>query len=464
MGVTVNTNMSALNAGRMLNKTQTNLSKSFERLSSGLRINRAADDAGGLKISQRLTSQIRGLDQAMRNANDGISLVQTTEGALNETSDILQRMRELSVQSANDSYTTADRQSLQDEVDALVDELDRISANTTFNGRNVLDGSFENMSLQVGADSNQTITISINGASSEDIGQVYASGEGTVTKAIEAGVNDLVINGKTIENSNDGAYGKDSDSAYSIAKSINNSDTGVRAEVATTSYTAAAATGLAASDTLSINGVEIVADAGTGMTAQETAQAINEYSTQTGVNADVNQDGKLVLTAEDGRNIKVTAGDAGSFTGVATEVVTRSSINLKSAESFTVVDANDILGLTAGGGAGTTYNDANGTSIKTIDISTAAGAQDAITSVDNALDTISTRRGELGAIQNRLESTISNLGNINENLNGARSRLLDVDFASETVQMSKGMLLQQAGASILAQAKSSNQFAVSLLQ
>ena len=462
MGVSINTNVAALNAGRMLNKTQANLSKSFERLSSGLRINRAADDAGGLKISQRLTSQIRGLGQAMRNANDGISLVQTTEGALGETSDILQRVRELSVQSANDSYTTADRQSLQDEVSALVSELDRISENTTFNGRNVLDGSFDNMSLQVGADANQTISISIRGASSEDMGQVYSSDAGTTAGAIEAGVNDLVINGKTIENSIDGAYGKDSDSAYAVAKAINNSDTGVQAEVGTTSYTAAAVGGLAANDSLTINDVEIVADAGAGgMSAQETAEAINENTTQTGVTANVNQDGELVLNAEDGRNINVTAADAGSFTGVTTEVATSGTITLKSAESFVVDDSSNILGL---GIDETTYNNANGTSIKTIDISTATGAQDAITSVDNALNTISTRRGELGATQNRLESTISNLGSINENLTGARSRLLDVDFATETVNMSKGMLLQQAGASILAQAKSSNQFAVSLLQ
>jgi flagellin len=273
MALTVNTNVGSLNAQRNLSNSQGALAKSMQRLSSGLRINSAKDDAAGLAISDRMTAQIRGLNQAVRNANDGISLAQTAEGALSETTNILQRMRELAVQSANGTNTTSDRTSLNAEFSQLQAEIDRIANNTSFNGQVLLDGTFSTtgMSFQIGADANQTISVSIGGATQATLG------------------------------------------------------------------------------------------------------------------------------------------------------------------------------------------------VDSLSVGSASGAQSAITAIDSAIDAVDTTRGSLGAVQNRFESTISNLSNISENLSAARSRILDADIAAETSAMTKNNILQQAGVSILAQANQTPQLALSLL-
>jgi flagellin len=200
MGLFINTNLSSLNAQRRLTSTSNMLGRSFERLSSGLRINGAKDDAAGLAITNRITAQVRGLNQAVRNSNDGISLAQTAEGALNETTNILQRMRELSVQSANDTNNTADRQSLQAEIAQLKDELDRIATTTNFNGNKLLDGSFLAREIQVGANVGETLSVSVASASTKDLARQarYPSSRTNANFVSSGQLTGFMVNGTTV--------------------------------------------------------------------------------------------------------------------------------------------------------------------------------------------------------------------------------------------------------------------------
>lgn len=463
--ISVNTNVAAINAGRQLGKTQFGLSKTFEKLSSGLRINRAADDAGGLKIGQRLTAQIKGIGQAMRNANDGISLVQTAEGALDESSNILQRLRELSVQATNDTYTTSDRESLQDEANALISDLNRIAENTTFNGQSLLDGGFTNKKLHVGADSEQTITVSLNSARADDLGHIVRQ-DSTSNVATDETTDGLQINGVQVKDSalyaSASGDGRSSTSAYAKARAINATGAGVKAVALETTITDSSTTAFSTSTTdaaLNINGVDIYSGDGVSKTVSQVISDVNDRSGDTGVTASAATGGGITLTAEDGRDIIIT--NSGTTAGVlSSDSTTSGKIRLISSEDVEIVDSNtDSIGFAAGLLSIDTANTVSG-----IDLTTHAGAEEAIDRLDGALGTVSTRRGELGAVQNRLETAISNLANVSENLNSARSRIMDVDFATETVSMTKGLMMQQAGASVLAQAKASSQFALSLLQ
>ncbi|MFA5700430.1 MAG: flagellin [Desulfuromonas sp.] len=395
MALTINTNVASLNAQRNLGASQADLNKSMQRLSSGLRINSAKDDAAGLAISDRMTAQIRGLNQAVRNSNDGISLAQTAEGALQESTNILQRIRELSVQSANDTNTETDRVSLQAEVGQLQQELDRIATTTEFNGKTLLDGSQTAASaftFQVGANAgvDQTISFGIASAQTADLGEAKAGVLVASATVAEGSTSQLKFTADTA-----GASGNVS---YEVV--VNMSAAGVSATAATLSGT-----------TITIN----VASGTSTLTAAAAASAINGAS---GITAEVSA---------------VT--DAADFAADGTSTVSMS------------------------GGA----DDVETTNVKGIDISTRAGAVAAITSVDNALAEIDASRGELGAVQNRFESTIANLSNVSENLSAARSRILDADIAEETSNMTKQNILQQAGVSILAQANQAPQLALSLL-
>ncbi|WP_295401269.1 flagellin [uncultured Thiocystis sp.] len=357
MAMVINTNVASLNAQRNITKSQGSLSQSMERLSSGLRINSAKDDAAGSAIVSRLTSQVKGLDQAVRNANDGISLVQTAEGALSESSNILQRMRELSVQSANGTYTSGNRTTLNAETQQLVKELDRISSSTNFNGLNLLDGTSQDVKLQIGAEANQTITVSIGTLDAKSLGVSESVGVGsigrtasetvvahatasTVAAAMSAavsnsttgtqalGTGDLVINGIAIDSAkgssdNASAYGKEA-SAISTAAAINakSDQTGVTAIVGETRVGGSAmATGPglggAATGVIALNGVKInltISAVATGTASADNAanraniiKAINLESDRTGVIAtDSGTDnGGITLTAADGRNISL---------------------------------------------------------------------------------------------------------------------------------------------------------------
>ncbi len=485
MGLSINTNVMSLNAQRNLGASQNALSKSMQRLSSGLRINSAGDDAAGLGISDRMTSQIRGLNQAARNANDGISLAQTAEGALQESTNILQRMRELAVQSANDTNTDADRKSLQAEVGQLTSELDRIANNTTFNNKKLLDGTLSDAIFHVGANADQTISLSIGDARADALGAnatVSSSSAGLIdTTALTTSPNGvLTINSQVISTVDDGLSTTNGDaSAFAVAAGINKTSaaTGVTATANATSVNLGAVTAgnaLAAGD-FAINGVDVLTgtDAILGADSNDVLEtAINNISNLTGVTASKNDSNELVLTAADGRNIQlesdgdatVTLGAGGTIdiTG-AEDMVAVGTVTISSDKSM-VIDTG-IAGATSGMTiTAATVNVSTTNSMSNVNISTQSGANDAITNIDRAIAQIDASRGDLGAVQNRFESTISNLNNVSENLSAARSRILDADIAQETSAMTKNNILQQAGVSILAQANQAPQLALSLLK
>jgi len=468
------------------------MSRSFERLSSGLRINSARDDAAGLAISNRMTAQIRGLDQAVRNSNDGISLAQTAEGALQETTNILQRIRELSVQAASDHNNLSDRQSLQEEVSQLIAEVDRISENTSFNGLKLLNGDVIALQLQVGANVGETLDVGIGKMDAEELARqmrrISAGGVDT-TFAIDA-TNSLQISGVDIRESvatdDNLSTSNKAGSAISKAAAINDAFefTGVRAIAGPTTVgdidTAAIGGGtLNESVYFTINGHKI---SGFHIEANDSSgalvDAINAAYENTGVLAKLDADSQLVLTAEDGRNIEIgsspldLADDYTLITGLSAGVF-GGQLTIQSNDEFEAVfgsnNVNDSLGqirrdtppATGSGlaffGSHTEY------SVNDVDITSREGANIALDIVDLALEQISAQRAELGAIQNRLESTINNLTTNSENLSASRSRILDADFALETANLSRNQIIQQAGVSILAQANQQPQIALSLI-
>jgi flagellin len=386
MASIINTNISSLTAQRNLSSSQSSLATSMQRLSSGMRINSAKDDAAGLAISERMTAQIKGLTQAGRNANDGISLAQTAEGALGTIGNNLQRIRELAVQSRNATNSTEDRVALQKEVGQLKAEIDRVADTTSFNGTKLIDGSFTAQKFQVGA--NQGETISISG----------------------------------IADANIAALG---------------SWTSVDTYTATTTGAAPAGFGGITANAFTINGMGIGAVvAGTDAATQgaNVAAAINKKSAETGVVATAAATGAITLTSSGSTPITV----GGTLTNT---------------------------GLTAGSTAatittaGTAQTGFSGLSIDTVD-----GADNAILAMDAALKSVNSARADLGAIQNRFESVVSNLSSTTENLTASRSRIQDADFAAETASMSRSQILQQAGTAMVAQANQLPQSVLSLLK
>ncbi|MBU0551759.1 flagellin [Myxococcota bacterium] len=474
MGLYINTNVSSLNAQRRLATSNQSMGRSFERLSSGLRINSAKDDAAGLAISNRMTAQVRGLNQAVRNTNDGISLAQTAEGALDESTNIVQRIRELAVQSANDTNTTSDRESLQAEVDQLVSELDRIGETTSFNNNKILDGTFNGATFHVGANSRETISVNVRDARSNALGrQVRFTGSTAVTVAALA-ANDVVINSVSIRATQavDDTVSTSQASSSAIAKAtaINDSSafTGVRAIVESTEVTGGAitATTMDSSNNVVINGETIT---GFNMVADDAddtlVNAINAVADETGVIASLDSSNQLQLTATDGRNIEVEVNGNGSNTGLTAGVYT-GSLTLQSESQVTIdlaANAGSKLGLGTDAAGTLLYGVNEQNSMNTIDITTREGANRAMDIADVALGQISESRAGLGAVQNRLESTINNLSATSENISASRSRIMDADFAQETAALSRNQILQQAGVSILAQANQGSQVALSLL-
>jgi len=484
MGLYINTNLSSLNAQRQLTSTSNSLGRSFERLSSGLRINSAKDDAAGLSITTRFTAQIRGLNQAVRNSNDGISLAQTAEGALNETTNILQRMRELSVQAANDTNNDSDRASLQAEVAQLKDELNRIAETTNFNGNKILSGDFLARDFQVGANVGETLSVSINAAGTKDLARQVRTDDlqvnsnvisaGSISISYKDASSATGFSTATVRASTAGddlaSTSLQASSAISKAAAINSltETTGVRAIVGNTETTGITVSGgtLDGPNYITLNGEKISGFAVQQNDASgELVDAINAVADETGVTASLDSDSQLVLTAADGRNIEVeTQGTAGQITGLnngaaaTTVTVTTGKIALQSDSQFDLNGAAGVLGQVPG-----VYGVNSDKSVDSVDISTREGAVMALDVIDLALEDISTSRAELGALQNRLESTINNLSTTSENLSASRSRILDADFAQETAQLSRNQIIQQAGVSILAQANQQPQIALGLL-
>jgi flagellin len=496
MPSTINTNIASLNAQRNLTTSQNSLNTSLQRLSSGLRINSAKDDAAGLAIAQRFTSQINGLDQAARNANDGISLSQTAEGGLSTTTDLLQRIRQLAVQSANGSNSSSDRASLQQEVSQLQQELTRIATTTQFNGQNLLDGSLSQVQFQVGANANQTISFGIGSSKASDIGNyqvssLTAAGSSQVATAAAAAA---ANNGVAAQNLTVSGNGTSSVVAVAAGDNANKIATAVNAVSSTTGVSATAQTNatlgtLATAGTLTFNlygsnatAVGISATVGSTTDLTALAAAINNQSAATGITATANG-GSVTLTSKDGYDIKVenflnSAGTGGTvaFTGVTTAGAaigaaatlgaatgTDSStvggfLSFNSNAGYTVTTSAAGTLFAAGPNAGTLSQ------VATIDISTVTGANNALQVVDSALSTIASARAKLGALQNRFSNTITNLQTTSENLSSSRSRIQDTDFAAETANLTRSQILQQAGTAILAQANAAPQTVLALLK
>jgi len=592
MALVINSNIMSLNAQNQVTKSQNELNTAMERLASGKRVNSAADDAAGLAIASRMTSQIRGLDMAVRNANDGQALIQTAEGALDETTNILQRIRELSVQSANGTYDSGNRQTMNAEVKQLQEELTRIADTTSFNGQKLLDGSLGELVLQVGSEANQTITAQIGkldakGLGGEAAGDVVGADPGaaltTGLKALTGTASaSMLINNQNVGNLTTAA------NLQEALNTINGNISGVEVSAFTELTAANEGTGIIrGSDRLTINlvgpGAENntleITDTGS---MEELVAKINEQGAGM-ISASLDENNRLSLVSTTGAQITVdgdtaAGAPAGSVAaGFQADVATAADVTGYAQLAFTITDPNvsnvditfeatttaaantlaenvgvqqrsgsDItgsivdavaaarlaegelvingvaIGGAEGTGAGTVAanvaainavsadtgvvaslntdgaivlnsvsgteisisqgnvpnadiktnvglletNNANsvGNSVADIDITSAAGAQKAIGIVDKALEQVNSVRGDLGAISNRLDSTMNNLSNISENQAAARSRIEDADFARESANLSRAQVLQQAGTAMLAQANAAPQQVLSLLQ
>ena len=480
----INTNTASINAQYNLNKVNKEMEAAMEQLSSGKRINSAADDAAGLAISTRMESQIKGLEQAMRNAADGQSLIDTTEGAHTEITNILQRMRELAIQAVNDTNVNADRANLNAEVNQLTAEIDRIAGQTTWNGVAVLDGTFTSKSFQIGAEAGQTVSLDIDSVSTTQLGSyktTLATEANDVTSASAIVGDTLAVTGHL--GSADATYAAGA-SAKDIAAAINadTSSTGVSATATTMAKIDTLQRAEAVSFTLNGTAVASSTPASTN-DLRNIRDAINAVASSTGVTATVGStNAELVLTAIDGRDI--------AFTSVSTATdgtdfsITALSADGSEVGSAVIIDDGTVSGsaidaVTVTGyvelssmkdfsfdGAAADYADAdaNLSAISALNISTSAGAQSAITAIDGALEKISQARSDLGAVSNRLDHTISNLGNIQINIEASQSRIQDADFAKATGELTKSQIMSQAATAMLAQANASKQGVLSLLQ
>jgi flagellin len=547
MALNIATNVASINAQRKLNDSTGSVQTSLQRLSSGLRINSARDDAAGLQISNRLTSQINGLNVAVRNANDGISLAQTAEGALQESTNILQRMRDLSIQAANGTFSDADRSAIQEEVSQLKSELDRIASTTSFGDRKILDGSFGAENFQVGASAFETVSVAVNSFFAEDMGaqtlalQKSAEGAGTGGAAVaNSGNAGIGLGGiglcqaagsinaylgpagtanAAVEIGIIGGLGSatasvtGTSSAYDLQRAIQQvaPSTGVDADARTVvglNFDLATFTGGGLSNgttvTFELRGqnADTTVDAPTikaTITNTEDlssiANAINAVSNETGISASVNESGDLIMVSERGdtielNNISLAGGDTTALaisartyeyegdttdTGQVLSSITMVPASLTTLSTTTTeiafvgvirTTSNDDYTLSAAAiinqnNAGRNLSTLS--SIDDVDVGTAIGAQQAIDVIDGAISYIDGQRASLGAAQNRLTSTVSNLANVAENASGSRARIRDTDFATETAELTKNQILQQASTSILAQANQLPQAALSLL-
>ena len=487
----INSNISALKAQSSMATNQVQMSRTMERLSTGVRINSAKDDAAGLAISNRMTTDIRGFGVAVRNANDGISLTQTAEGHLAQITDNLQRIRELAVQSANATNSSADRKVINLESTQIVAEIDRIATDSKFNNISILDGTFTSKQFQLGTDnaSSARMTMSIGSAKAGALGvgsgSSYATSvtgaAGTATALLSGA---LSINGYTTgAAAADGvSYVTSSASGIAVAAAINaiSGSSGVTATVAATAVSGTTVTGHAitiiAGDVL-INGVDIGAIAAGTTAANRGAQvsaAINAVTAQTGVTATfAATTGVVALSAADGRNITVTttaaatAAATGLGSGGATTLTTRSVVSLASTGSAGItVAGSTAASLTAAGltAATTAATVTVGAGLSSVDLTTVAGSQAALTTLDAAIATVNTARANLGAYQNRLQFAVSDLQISSGNLSASRSRIMDTDYAAETANLARSQIISQAATAMLAQANQQPQTVLELLK
>ncbi|EHA1081528.1 flagellin [Photobacterium damselae] len=524
MAITINTNVTAMTAQRNLNSASSSVADSMQKLSSGLRINSAKDDAAGLQISNRLTNQTNGLNVAMRNANDGVSMAQTAEGAMQESTKIMERMRELALQSANGSNSDKDRDAMQKEMGQLQSEMNRIADTTSFGGQNLLDGSFGDKNgetkFQIGANSNETQSLGLMDVSSHALGRSYNKVDASADNIVEVkggtATNDGNFAVKLGDESHNIAITKDM-SSKDLEEKINNiegmSDVKVEAIMGDGVKSPATASKVELSN-VNVETASTVKFNIDGEDVSVTGDKLKQKDLQTAIDGVANlkdkykvetdDKGNLSINRLDGENINVKAtvnGDAtknsitlkGSFGGEVTatgggagkdgtqvgvvdnsgttevkeKVITGFKVDFSSAKLNTDAGAlsydSQQMDGTVASKTLTSSKDTFTESVASLDLSTQDGAQNAIDVLDAAMEQVDSKRAEIGAFQNRMNHTMSNLANINENVNASNSRIKDVDFAKETVNMTKGQILQQAGTSILAQAKQIPQSALSLL-
>lgn len=475
MALTVNTNIASVTTQVNLNKASNAQATSMQRLSSGLRINSAKDDAAGLQIANRLTSQINGLGQAVKNANDGISIAQTAEGAMQASTDILQKMRTLALSSSTGSLSAEDRKSNNDEYQALTAELNRISDTTTFGGQKLLDGSYGTKAIQVGANANETINLSLDNVSAKSIGsqQVKSVGITPTEKGVTGGPITVTGNGQTktvtlLEGS----------SAKSTAAALNGAVGGLTATASTeVKFSLATKTIDAADFDLEVGGQKVsfvgVKDTA-GLADQLKSNAAklgisvnyDESNDTLSVKSDTGENLKFSGFTGTADDIKVSAkggdGEYGTAASiVAGDLTVTGQVSLDSAKGYSLT-GDGVDGLFAA--AGTKSVTSAKTSISQTDVTDATNAQNALAVIDKAIGSIDSVRSGLGATQNRLQTTVDNLQNIQKNSTAARSTVQDVDFASETAELTKQQTLQQASTAILSQANQLPSSVLKLLQ
>jgi flagellin len=490
---TINTNIGALAAKANMTRVENDLNMAMTRLSTGLRINAAKDDAAGMAIGEKMTSQIMGLNQAVRNATDGKNLIDTTESAHVEVSSMLQRLRELAVQSANDTNTSSDRGSIMAETRQLIAEINRVADTTTFNGMKVLDGSFTGRQFQIGADSGQTLGIDINSAKASDIGSFSIRSSVSVATAAAAvgdsgilAANDVTVSGSLGSRVLDTTAGM---SAKALATAANNvaGATGVDAAATTKARLTLAGGGTftmnignSATELVSIGAVTVtdVSD------LRSLRDAINAVSGRTGITASMGDtNAQVVLTDADGDDIGFN--NFADVTGTSTLTVTGLRGDGTATTETTAVDGtnNDtyvtgevtffstkaFTATSVAGAADTAFftaasNTSTLSAVAAIDLSTASGANAAIRVLDVAVQRINASRSDLGAISNRLDSTIANLTNISTAVQAAKSNITDADFATESTNLARGQILSQASTAMLAQANASKQNVMTLLR
>ena len=499
----VNTNIGAMVAQNNMSKQTREMEQAMERLSSGLRLNSAADDAAGISISERMNAQIKGLSQAIRNSQDGQNLIDTIEGANQEVVNILQRLRELAVQSANDTNSALDRTFLKDEATALIAEIDRIKDTTAYNGTKVLNGTFTSKILQVGHLKDEEIAVSVDSVAASSIGTFQLKSD-AVAYEITDGTNDNTETSITIDghlgSANADVSAGSSAKVMAAAITEDAASTGVSA----TAVTYALINNLTVDGTLNFtlttddatSGVSIVSNNVSKADLTNLRDAINAKAAVTGVTAtyESGSQGGVVLKHATGGNINMTnftgatttaeidvhsldvdgkteldTGASGVATDGANDAFVTGTMTLSSIKAFTVsgdgsADAgffntnHGFSGATDAGGTAALTNIAN------IDIGTQTGAEAAIAVIDGAIDQVNNIRSDLGAISNRLDKTINNLSNIVENTSASRSHINDADFAAETSALTKAQILNQAATSMLAQANASKQNVLALLQ
>jgi len=490
MSFRINTNVSAMTAHRNATMNNVQLDKSLNALSSGLRINNAADDAAGLSIANSLRSQANGLGQAIKNANDGISVAQTADGALEEYANIINMVRTKAVQASSAGQDDDSRMALQRDITKLLEEADMIAKTTSFNGINLLDGSFMDKKFQVGAYANQTVGMSVDSARTTTLGQ-YASKEGTAVTSTAFGAADFTVNG-TATNVSSAGTDTTLNALAQTADSARQKEAAINSITSTTKVTADANTevlgglgvagGTITTGTFFVNGVDLGEVTFSANDSSGTlAAAFNKISDQTGVTATIVDGGKLQLTSEDGSNITLSDANDGATvaaaadmakifgtggtiqvnggTAAAATVTSRGTITLESDNAITIGGG----AVAAGGFTATTYS-ASGNAISTADVTTYDEAQLTIKKADHALKQLDKIRSGIGSTQNQLESTIRNISVTQVNVSAAESQIRDVDFAEESANFSKRNIIAQSSSYAMSQANAVQQNVLRLLQ